>query len=295
MVKWRFKMFKDFFNRSSKKKKYVTVSDSKQSDVPAGIMTKCPKCKKIMYTKELAENLNVCFNCDHHIALTAYKRIEAISDEGTFTEFDKGMTSANPLDFPSYEEKIQKDQQKTELNEAVVTGTAYLDGIEFGVAVMDARFRMGSMGSVVGEKICRIIEHCTEHRLPFILFSASGGARMQEGIISLMQMGKTSVTLKRHMDHGLLYISYITNPTTGGVSASFASVGDINLSEPKALIGFAGRRVIEQTINEKLPDDFQTAEFLLEHGQLDKVVHRKEMKVTLSNILKMHQEVKTNA
>lgn len=288
-------MFKDFFNRSSKKKKYVTVSDSKQSDVPAGIMMKCPKCKKIMYTKELAENLNVCFNCDHHIALTAHKRIEAISDEGTFTEFDKGMTSANPLDFPSYEEKIQKDQQKTELNEAVVTGTATLEGIEYGIAVMDARFRMGSMGSVVGEKICRIIEHCTEHRLPFILFSASGGARMQEGIISLMQMGKTSVTLKKHMDAGLLYISYITNPTTGGVSASFASVGDINLSEPKALIGFAGRRVIEQTINEKLPDDFQTAEFLLEHGQLDKVVHRKEMKMTLSNILKMHQEVKTNA
>lgn len=295
MVKWRFTMFKDFFNRSSKKKKYVTVSDSKQSDVPAGIMTKCPKCKKIMYTKELAENLNVCFNCDHHIALTAHKRIEAISDEGTFTEFDRGMTSANPLDFPSYEEKIHKDQQKTGLNEAVVTGTAQLDGITYGVAVMDARFRMGSMGSVLGEKICRIIEHCIENRLPFILFSASGGARMQEGIISLMQMGKTSVSLKRHSEAGLLYISYITNPTTGGVSASFASVGDINISEPKALIGFAGRRVIEQTINEKLPDDFQTSEFLLEHGQLDKVVHRKEMRTTLSNILKMHQEVKINA
>ncbi|RBA02808.1 acetyl-CoA carboxylase, carboxyltransferase subunit beta [Staphylococcus arlettae] len=288
-------MFKDFFNRSSKKKKYVTVSDSKQNDVPAGIMTKCPQCKKIMYTKELSENLNVCFNCDHHIALTAYKRIDAISDEGTFTEFDKGMTSANPLDFPSYEEKLQKDQQKTELNEAVVTGTAELDGMPFGVAVMDARFRMGSMGSVVGEKICRIIEYCTEHCMPFILFSASGGARMQEGIISLMQMGKTSVSLKRHSEAGLLYISYITNPTTGGVSASFASVGDINIGEPKALIGFAGRRVIEQTINEKLPDDFQTAEFLLEHGQLDKVVHRKEMKDTLTTILKMHQEVKTNA
>ena len=288
-------MFKDFFNRSSKKKKYVTVSDSKQSDVPAGIMTKCPKCKKIMYTKELSENLNVCFNCDHHIALTAYERIEAIADEGTFVEFDKGMTSANPLDFPSYEEKIQKDQQKTELNEAVVTGTAKLDGVAYGVAVMDARFRMGSMGSVVGEKICRIIEYCTDNRLPFILFSASGGARMQEGIISLMQMGKTSVSLKRHADASLLYISYLTNPTTGGVSASFASVGDINISEPKALIGFAGRRVIEQTINEKLPDDFQTAEFLLEHGQLDKVVHRKEMRQTLSSILKLHQEVKKNA
>ena len=285
-------MFKDFFNRT-KKKKYLTVQDSKQNDVPAGIMTKCPKCKKIMYTKELDENLNVCFNCDHHISLSAYKRIEAISDEGTFNEFDKGMTSANPLDFPGYIEKIEKDQKKTDLNEAVVTGTAKLEGIEYGVAVMDARFRMGSMGSVVGEKICRIIDYCTEHRLPFILFSASGGARMQEGIISLMQMGKTSVSLKKHSDAGLLYISYITNPTTGGVSASFASVGYINLSEPKALIGFAGRRVIEQTINEKLPEDFQTSEFLLEHGQLDKVIHRKDMRTTLANILNLHQEVKS--
>ena len=285
-------MFKDFFNRT-KKKKYLTVQDSKQNDVPAGIMTKCPKCKKIMYTKELDENLNVCFNCDHHISLSAYKRIEAISDEGTFNEFDKGMTSANHLDFHGYIEKIEKDQKKTDLNEAVVTGTAKLEGIEYGVAVMDARFRMGSMGSVVGEKICRIIDYCTEHRLPFILFSASGGARMQEGIISLMQMGKTSVSLKKHSDAGLLYISYITNPTTGGVSASFASVGDINLSEPKALIGFAGRRVIEQTINEKLPEDFQTSEFLLEHGQLDKVIHRKDMRTTLANILNLHQEVKS--
>lgn len=285
-------MFKDFFNRT-KKKKYLTVQDSKQNDVPAGIMTKCPKCKKIMYTKELDENLNVCFNCDHHISLSAYKRIEAISDEGTFNEFDKGMTSANPLDFPGYIEKIEKDQKKTDLNEAVVTGTAELDGVKYGVAVMDARFRMGSMGSVVGEKICRIIDYCTEQRLPFILFSASGGARMQEGIISLMQMGKTSVSLKKHSDAGLLYISYITNPTTGGVSASFASVGDINLSEPKVLIGFAGRRVIEQTINEKLPEDFQTAEFLLEHGQLDKVIHRKDMRTTLANILNLHQEVRS--
>ena len=245
------------------------------------------KMQKIMYTKELNENLNVCFN-DHHIALPAYKRIEAITDENSFVEFDKGMTSANPLDFPGYQEKIEKTN-KTDLSEAVVTGTAKLDGVQFGVAVMDARFRMGSMGSVVGEKICRIIDYATEHRLPFILFSASGGARMQEGIISLMQMGKTSVSLKRHSDAGLLYISYLTHPTTGGVSASFASVGDINLSEPKALIGFAGRRVIEQTINEKLPDDFQTAEFLLEHGQLDKVVHRKEMKETLAQLLKLHK------
>ncbi|GGI31645.1 MULTISPECIES: acetyl-CoA carboxylase, carboxyltransferase subunit beta [Staphylococcus] len=286
-------MFKDFFNRNSKKKKYVTVQDSKQNDVPEGIMTKCPNCKKIMYTKELTENLNVCFNCDHHIPLSAYSRIEAISDEGTFNEFDKGMTSANPLNFPGYEEKLEKDQTKTGLNEAVVTGTATLNGIRFGVGVMDSRFRMGSMGSVVGEKICRIVDYCTQHRLPFVLFTASGGARMQEGIISLMQMAKTSVSLEKHSDAGLLFISYMTHPTTGGVSASFASVGDINLAEPKALIGFAGRRVIEQTINEKLPEDFQTAEFLLEHGQLDKVVHRSQMRETLAQIFEMHREVKS--
>ncbi|MCD8905070.1 acetyl-CoA carboxylase, carboxyltransferase subunit beta [Staphylococcus chromogenes] len=286
-------MFKDFFNRNSKKKKYVTVQDSKQNDVPEGIMTKCPNCKKIMYTKELTENLNVCFNCDHHIPLSAYSRIEAISDEGTFNEFDKGMTSANPLNFPGYEEKLEKDQTKTGLNEAVVTGTATLNGIRFGVGVMDSRFRMGSMGSVVGEKICRIVDYCTEHRLPFVLFTASGGARMQEGIISLMQMAKTSVSLEKHSDAGLLFVSYMTHPTTGGVSASFASIGDINLAEPKALIGFAGRRVIEQTINEKLPEDFQTAEFLLEHGQLDKVVHRSQMRETLAQIFEMHREVKS--
>ncbi|UEX90978.1 acetyl-CoA carboxylase, carboxyltransferase subunit beta [Staphylococcus ratti] len=286
-------MFKDFFNRNSKKKKYVTVQDSKQNDVPEGIMTKCPNCKKIMYTKELTENLNVCFNCDHHIPLSAHSRIEAISDKDTFNEFDKGMTSANPLNFPGYEEKLEKDQTKTGLYEAVVTGTASINGIKFGVGVMDSRFRMGSMGSVVGEKICRIVDYCTEHRLPFVLFTASGGARMQEGIISLMQMAKTSVSLEKHSEAGLLFISYMTHPTTGGVSASFASVGDINLAEPKALIGFAGRRVIEQTINEKLPDDFQTAEFLLEHGQLDKVVHRSEMKQTLAQLFEMHREVKS--
>ncbi|REH77323.1 acetyl-CoA carboxylase, carboxyltransferase subunit beta [Staphylococcus felis] len=284
-------MFKDFFNRNSKKKKYITVQDSKQNEVPEGIMTKCPKCKKIMYTKELMENLNVCFNCDHHIQISAHDRINAIIDEGTFEEFDKGMTSANPLNFPGYEEKLEKDQEKTGLTEAVVTGVAELNGIKFGVGVMDSRFRMGSMGSVVGEKICRVVDYCTDHRLPFVLFTASGGARMQEGIISLMQMAKTSVSLERHSAANQLFISYMTHPTTGGVSASFASIGDINLAEPKALIGFAGRRVIEQTINEKLPEDFQTAEFLLEHGQLDKVVHRSEMKQTLAQLFEMHNGV----
>lgn len=289
-------MFKDLFNRSQKKKKYVTVQNSKDNDVPEGIMTKCPKCKKIMYTKELVQNLNVCFNCDHHIALTAHDRIRAVSDEDAFKEFDVGMTASNPLEFPGYEEKLEKDRKSTGLNDAVVTGVTSIDGIPYGICVMDSRFRMGSMGAVVGEKICRIVDYCADHNLPFVLFTASGGARMQEGIISLMQMAKTSVSIKRHSDKGLLFISYMTHPTTGGVSASFASVGDLNFAEPKALIGFAGRRIIEQTISEKLPDDFQTAEFLLEHGQLDKVVHRKDMYKTLSTVLKMHHyEVKDNA
>jgi acetyl-CoA carboxylase carboxyl transferase subunit beta len=281
-------MFKDIFKRSNNKKKYVVVQDMKDTDVPEGIMTKCPKCKKIMYTKELKKNLNVCTHCDHHLAMTAHDRIHAIVDKGSFEEFDAGMTSANPLDFPDYMEKLEKDKVKTEMNEAIVTGTGQIDGMPFGICVMDSRFRMGSMGSVVGEKVCRVIDYCTEQRLPFVIFTASGGARMQEGILSLMQMAKTSVAIKRHSDQGLLYISYMTHPTTGGVSASFASVGDINLAEPESLIGFAGRRIIEQTIGEKLPDDFQTAEFLLEHGQLDRVVHRKDMRELLKLLIMMH-------
>ncbi|TDM10613.1 acetyl-CoA carboxylase, carboxyltransferase subunit beta [Macrococcus lamae] len=282
-------MFKDIFKRSNnKKKKYVVVQNMKDTDVPEGIMTKCQKCKKIMYTKELKKNLNVCTNCDHHLALTAYDRIHIIVDKNSFNEFDAEMTSANPLDFPDYLEKLEKDKKKTDLNEAIVTGTGLIDGMPFGICVMDSRFRMGSMGSVVGEKICRVIDYCTEHKLPFVIFTASGGARMQEGILSLMQMAKTSVAINRHSDAGLLYISYMTHPTTGGVSASFASVGDINLAEPESLIGFAGRRIIEQTIGEKLPDDFQTAEFLLEHGQLDKVVHRRDMRDILKQLIMMH-------
>lgn len=280
-------MFKDIFKRVTKKK-YVAVQNIKDTDVPEGIMTKCPKCTKIMYTKELSKNLNVCLNCGHHLTMTAYDRIKAVTDKNSFVEFDKGMTSANPLKFPDYEEKLVKDRGKTGLTEAIVTGTGLIDGMKFGICVMDSRFRMGSMGSVVGEKICRVIDYCTEHQLPFVIFTASGGARMQEGILSLMQMAKTSVAIKRHSDNGLLFVSYLTHPTTGGVSASFASVGDINLAEPESLIGFAGRRIIEQTIGEKLPEDFQTAEFLLEHGQLDKVVHRKDMKETLRLIMMMH-------
>lgn len=281
-------MFKDIFKRSSNKKKYVAVQHIKDTDVPDGIMTKCPKCKTIVYTKELKKNLNVCSNCNHHLMMTAYERIESICDKYSFEEFDKGMLSSNPLNFPDYMDKVEKDRKKTGLNEAIVTGIGKIDGHPFGICVMDPRFRMGSMGSVVGEKICRVVDYCTDHTLPFIIFTASGGARMQEGVLSLMQMAKTSVAIKRHSNAGLLYIAYMTHPTTGGVSASFASVGDINLAEPGSLIGFAGRRIIEQTIGEKLPDDFQTAEFLMDHGQVDKVVHRKDMARTLKQLISMH-------
>lgn len=288
IMKRREHMFKDIFKKN-KKKKYVTVKNMTDTDVPEGIMAKCPKCQKIMYTKELQENLNVCFNCDHHMAMNAYDRIDALLDKDTFEELDEHVAPVNPLNFPNYEEKIEKDRAKTEIDEAVVTGWGTINGYKTGIAVMDSRFRMGSMGTVVGEKITRAIEYATEQKMPFIIFTASGGARMQEGILSLMQMAKVSVALNRHREAGLLYIAFMTHPTTGGVSASFASVGDINLAEPESLIGFAGRRIIEQTINEKLPDDFQTAEFLLDHGQLDKVVHRKEMKAVLTTILKLHQ------
>jgi acetyl-CoA carboxylase carboxyl transferase subunit beta len=281
-----FVLLKDLF---VKKKKYASIpSEHSMQDVPEGIMTKCPNCKKIMYTKELNKNLRVCMNCQYHFQMTAYERLESVLDEGTFQEYDQNMISKNPLGFPDYIEKIEQDRKKTKLNEAVITGEGAINGLQTVIAVMDANFRMGSMGSVVGEKITRAIEKAMEKNVPFIIFTASGGARMQEGVLSLMQMAKTSAALKRFSDQGGLIISVMTHPTTGGVSASFASLGDYNLAEPGALIGFAGRRIIEQTIREELPADFQTAEFLLKHGQLDAVVHRHDMKATLANILDMH-------
>ncbi|SDN76928.1 acetyl-CoA carboxylase, carboxyltransferase subunit beta [Halobacillus aidingensis] len=279
-------MLRDFF---SKKKRYASIpSQEAKQDVPEGLMQKCPNCQKIFYRKELNRNINVCPHCDHHHRLSAYERIQHLFDEESFVEWDKHMISNNPLHFPEYEEKLEKDRQKSDLNEAVVTGKAKMNDMETAVAVMDARFRMGSMGSVVGEKITNAIENARKEKLPFIIFTASGGARMQEGVLSLMQMGKTSVALQRLHSDGGLFISVMTHPTTGGVSASFASLGDYNFAEPGALIGFAGRRIIEQTIREKLPEDFQTAEFLLEHGQLDKVVHRHDMKKTLTTVLDLH-------
>lgn len=282
-------MIKEIFSKP-KKKKYATIpSESSKTDVPEGIMTKCSNCKKIMYTKELQKNLKVCLNCGFHLPMTGYERLSSLLDEDTFTEMNQDMKTGNPLNFPGYEDKIAGDQKKTNMNEAVVTGTGEINGIKVVIAVMDSSFRMGSMGSVVGEKITLAIEKADELSLPFIIFTASGGARMQEGVLSLMQMAKTSTALKKFSDNGGLYITVMTHPTTGGVSASFASLGDFNFAEPGALIGFAGRRIIEQTIGEKLPEDFQTSEFLLKHGQLDAVIPRLEMKEKLHLVLEMHQ------
>ncbi len=281
-------MLKELFNKS-KKKKYATIpSEASKQDVPEGIMTKCPNCKKIMYTKELQKNLKVCLHCGFHHRMNAWERIASFVDEDTFKELDENMVSTNPLDFPDYIEKLEKDREKSQLNEAVVTGTGKINGLDAVIAVMDSRFRMGSMGSVVGEKITRAIEEADAKKVPFIIFTASGGARMQEGVLSLMQMAKTSVALRRLSNNGGLFISIMTHPTTGGVSASFASLGDYNFAEPGALIGFAGRRIIEQTIREDLPEDFQTAEFLLKHGQLDDVISRLDLKDSITNVLDIH-------
>jgi acetyl-CoA carboxylase carboxyl transferase subunit beta len=282
---------KDLFSKNhTKKKKYAQIpTETAKNDVPEGIMTKCPSCKKIMYTKELMKNIKVCLHCEHHFPLNSKERIESFIDEGSFMEINDNMISKNPLNFPDYLEKLEKDRQKSKLNEAVVTGVGTVNGFKIVLAVMDATFRMGSMGSVVGEKITLAIEKADELGVPFIIFTASGGARMQEGALSLMQMAKTSVALKKFSNNGGLIISIMTHPTTGGVSASFASLGDFNLSEPGALIAFAGRRVIEQSIREELPEDFQTSEFLLKHGQLDAIINRTDLVEKITNILDIHQ------
>lgn len=279
-------MLKKIFSRDRQK----VMSDEKaRQDIPAGLMTKCEQCNEIYYRKEMEKNLFVCPNCDYHHHVRAWKRINSLFDEGSFEEWDENLETTNPLNFPEYIEKVKKDQEKTKLREAVVTGKGTIEGTETAFAVMDSRFRMGSMGSVVGEKITRAIEQARIEKIPFVIFTASGGARMQEGVLSLMQMAKTSMAIKRFSDEGGFMISVMTHPTTGGVTASFASIGDYNFAEPGALIGFAGRRVIEQTTREKLPKDFQTAEFLLKHGQLDRIVHRHELKPLLANLLKMHE------
>lgn len=253
-------------------------------------MRKCNMCKGAIIAEDVRDGLYICPKCGGYFRIHAYRRIEMIADEGTFEEWDRGLTTKNPLKFRGYEEKLAALQEKTGLSEAVVTGKVQIEGIDAVLGVCDGRFLMASMGEVVGEKITRAVERATREKLPLIIFTCSGGARMQEGIVSLMQMAKTSAALKRHSDAGLLYITVLTDPTTGGVTASFAMLGDVILAEPKALIGFAGPRVIGQTIGQKLPKGFQRSEFLLEHGFIDGIVERSQMKETLGRLLKLHRD-----
>lgn len=285
-----------------KRKNYITIQPPETAQanqdtpvIPDGMWIKCNHCKKIIYKKEIDE-FKICPKCGGHFRLNWKERIKVTCDEGTFQEFDKDMTAKNPMGYENYEGIIQKNQEKSGLKDGVVTGSCKIEGYSTILAVMDSHFMMGSMGSVVGEKVTRAVEKATALKLPIVIFTTSGGARMQEGIISLMQMAKVSAALKKHSQAGLLYITVLTDPTTGGVTASFAMLGDVILSEPQALIGFAGQRVIEGTINEKLPEGFQTAEFQLEHGFVDRIVKRTKLKKELGQILKLHcvEEVAQN-
>lgn len=274
-----------------KKTNYIPIKSKvaeQQPEVPEGLLRKCNKCGGAIFAEEAKKNYNICPKCGGYFRVHARRRIQMIADENTFEEWDVGLKTDNPLQYKGYEEKIASLQEKTGLDEAIITGKCKIGGYDTVVGVMDGRFLMASMGAVVGEKITRAVERATEEKLPVILFTCSGGARMQEGITSLMQMEKTSAALKRHSDKGGLYVSVLTDPTTGGVTASFAMLGDIILAEPKALIGFAGPRVIEQTIGQKLPKGFQRSEFLLEHGFVDAIVERKDLKNTLTRILAFH-------
>ncbi|MBF0619666.1 MAG: acetyl-CoA carboxylase carboxyltransferase subunit beta [Candidatus Omnitrophica bacterium] len=266
---------------------FVRVSN-KRKNIPDGVWLKCPECDQPSYTKQVEDNQSVCPKCGYHMNLTARQRIDFLIDEGTFVEMDKDMMSVDPLEFKgvkTYKDKLAADQKATGLLDAAITGYGMINGIKVGLAVTDSQFIMGSMGSVVGERITRAIEYATKHHLPMIIVSGSGGgARMYEGCISLMQMAKTCAALTRHGKAGCIYISVLTNPTMGGIMASFAGVGDIIMAEPKALLGFAGPRVIEQTVRQKLPKGFQTSEFMMAHGMLDMIVVRKDMKATLARL-----------
>ncbi len=256
--------------------------------IPDGLWVKCPACQKTVYQRLVEEQSDTCPECGHHFPMIAQRRIASLIDDGTWEEWDAAITSANPLEFTDskpYPKRIAQAIDKTGLNEAVVTGVGNINGQRTGLGVMDFRFNGGSMGSAVGEKLARQVERSTDENIPAIIISASGGARMQEGILSLMQMAKVSGALARHSDAGLPYISILTRPTFGGVTASFATLGDINIAEPKALIGFAGPTVIKTTIKQDLPEGFQTAEFCLEHGQVDLIVHRQDMKQEVSRLL----------
>lgn len=268
-------------------KKTKEIKTERKLKIPEGLWVKCDSCKEIVYKKEIDKNLNVCPKCNYHFRISARERLKLLVDEGSFTELDEGLTSGDPLNFKdttSYKDRIKENQKKSGLKEAVISGNALIKGYPVSLVVMDFSFMGGSMGSVVGEKVSRAAEYSLEKKQPLITVSSSGGARMQEGIFSLMQMAKVSAAIGRLKDNGVLYISILCDPTFGGVTASFAMLGDIIIAEPKSLIGFAGPRVIEQTIKQPLPEDFQRADFLLEHGLIDMIVERKNLKEMLSKL-----------
>lgn len=288
-------MFKKTYVKPEKKirkRRRKAIKEEVNPQVPDGLFQKCDSCGHTIYAEDIAENEYVCPKCGSYFRISPRTRICMVLDTDSFVEWDRGLTTSDPLSFPDYKQKIEHLQQVTNLEEAVLTGEGSIDGTHVAIAVMGTEFMMGSMGEVVGEKITRAIERATSYHIPILIFCCSGGARMQEGMVSLMQMAKTSAALKRHSEEGLLYLSVLTDPTTGGVTASFAMLGDIILAEPGALIGFAGPRVIEQTIGQKLPEGFQRAEFLLEHGFVDKIVERKNLRRTLSILVKMHSETR---
>lgn len=272
-----------------KKREPSAKNKSSNIDIPVGKWLKCDSCKEIVYKETVRENLNICPNCGHYFRMHINRRLDLVLDENSYKKFDLNIETTNPLELEDYPKKLKALKEKTGLPEAVTAGIGKINGEEIVICVMDSGFLMGSMGVVVGEKITFAIEQAVEKKLPLVIFSVSGGARMQEGIISLMQMAKTTAALTKLDEAGGLYISVLTDPTYGGVTASFASLGDIVLAEPGAMIGFAGPRVIEQTIGEALPEGFQTAEFLLEHGFIDKIVERKDLKDTLYKLIKFHR------
>ena len=280
----------------SKKDKYIRINPNRSTvnqpqikpEVPDELFSQCPGCKYTIYQKDLGSE-RICPHCGYAFRISAQERLALTIDMGTFLEMFKGIETQDPLNFPGYRKKLTLMREKTGLDEAVVTGTALIKGEKVALGIMDSNFIMASMGTVVGEKITRLFEYATAEKLPVVLFTASGGARMQEGIMSLMQMAKISAAVKRHSNAGLFYLTILTDPTTGGVTASFAMEGDIILAEPQSLVGFAGRRVIENTVREDLPEDFQKAEFLLEHGFVDAIIKRRELPDTIARLVRLHR------
>lgn len=280
----------------SKKDKYIRINPNRSTvnqpqikpEVPDELFSQCPGCKYTIYQKDLGSE-RICPHCGYTFRISTQERLALTIDMGTFLEMFKGIETQDPLNFPGYRKKLTLMREKTGLDEAVVTGTALIKGEKVALGIMDSNFIMASMGTVVGEKITRLFEYATAEKLPVVLFTASGGARMQEGIMSLMQMAKISAAVKRHSNAGLFYLTILTDPTTGGVTASFAMEGDIILAEPQSLVGFAGRRVIENTVREDLPEDFQKAEFLLEHGFVDAIIKRRELPDTIARLVRLHR------